>query len=85
MCNVGRSSAIGRSAWAWLMAIISRFAMGFVLAAYALLMLGAAIFLLPAGHEQVEVSAARYLGANTRMAGGLWLTRQNVVGPPHGA
>lgn len=74
MCNVGtKFGHWTQSQWAWLMANISRLAMWFVVAAYAVIVLVAAFCLLPAGPEQAQVSAARYLGANTRMANGLWV------------
>lgn len=48
-----------------------------VIVVYVLAVLGAA-FLLPVAHGQSQVSATRYLGANTRMARGLWVEPTNL-------
>jgi hypothetical protein len=73
MCDVGSNLAhwIQRQ-WGSVTAIMSRFAMVLVVAAYILVMLGAAFFVLPATHQQGQISATRFLGANTRVAKGLW-------------
>lgn len=51
---------------------MSRFAMALVVILYIILIGAFAIFGMPAKREQSQVLATRYLGANTRMAKGLW-------------
>ena len=59
--------------WRALIAAILRFAMAIAVIVYILAMLGVAFWLLPVDHDRMQVLATRYLGANTRIANGLWI------------